>query len=128
MARITVGDMGNLYPYLAEVVVEFVNDGYDYSAEFTFGLDLDPRRYRATRARRFHLTQTAPHQLRRHTRRATSRPCCACPPCAGGTERAYRCPSSDFSMVERKCRKCAATVCLASPRGNTGVSSLPLKP
>ena len=40
MARITVGDMGDLYPYLAEVVVEFVNDGYDYSAEFTFGLDL----------------------------------------------------------------------------------------
>jgi tetracycline repressor-like protein len=40
MARITVGDMGGLCPYLAEVVVEFANDGYDYSAEFTFGLDL----------------------------------------------------------------------------------------
>jgi hypothetical protein len=40
MAVTTVGDMGALYPYLAEVVVEFANTGYDYSQEFEFGLDL----------------------------------------------------------------------------------------
>jgi hypothetical protein len=40
MAKTTVGDMGDLYPYLAEVVVEFTKDGYDYAEEFEFGLDL----------------------------------------------------------------------------------------
>jgi AcrR family transcriptional regulator len=39
MARATVGDMGEHYPYLAEVVEEFAKDGYDYSKEFEFGLD-----------------------------------------------------------------------------------------
>jgi AcrR family transcriptional regulator len=40
MAATTVGDMGALYPHLAEVVVEFAKTGYDYSQEFEFGLDL----------------------------------------------------------------------------------------
>jgi AcrR family transcriptional regulator len=40
MAKATVGDMGDLYPYLREVVVEFATDGYDYAEEFEFGLDL----------------------------------------------------------------------------------------
>jgi AcrR family transcriptional regulator len=40
MAKTTVGEMGAVYPYLAEVVVEFAKDGYDYSEEFEFGVDL----------------------------------------------------------------------------------------
>ena len=40
MARATVGDMGAQYPYLAEVVEEFAQDGYDYAREFEFGLDV----------------------------------------------------------------------------------------
>jgi AcrR family transcriptional regulator len=40
VAKATVGEMGTMYPYLAEVVVEFSKDGYDYSKEFEFGLDL----------------------------------------------------------------------------------------
>ena len=40
MAKATVGETGTMYPYLAEVVVEFANDGYNYSEEFRFGLDL----------------------------------------------------------------------------------------
>ena len=40
MARTTVGEMGSMYPYLAEVVVQFAKDGYNYGEEFEFGLDL----------------------------------------------------------------------------------------
>ena len=40
MAKVTVGDMGDAYPYLAEVVVELAKSGYDYAEEFEFGLDL----------------------------------------------------------------------------------------
>lgn len=39
MAKVTVGDMGAQYPYLAEVVVELGKRGYDYEEEFLFGLD-----------------------------------------------------------------------------------------
>jgi AcrR family transcriptional regulator len=40
MAKITVGEKGSGYPYLAEVVTEFATSGgYDYTAEFEFGLD-----------------------------------------------------------------------------------------
>jgi AcrR family transcriptional regulator len=41
MAKVTVGEKGPEYPYLAEVVVEFASSGgYDYTEEFEFGLDL----------------------------------------------------------------------------------------
>jgi AcrR family transcriptional regulator len=40
MAATTVGDRGDEYPYLAEVVVELGARGYDYTEEFEFGLDL----------------------------------------------------------------------------------------
>lgn len=41
MAKVTVGEKGSEYPYLAEVVVEFATSGgYDYTEEFGFGLDL----------------------------------------------------------------------------------------
>ena len=40
MAQVTVGDQGDAYPYLAEVVVELGKRGYDYTEEFGFGLDL----------------------------------------------------------------------------------------
>lgn len=40
MARVTVGEMGAQYPYLAEVVMELGKSGYDYAEEFGFGLDL----------------------------------------------------------------------------------------
>jgi AcrR family transcriptional regulator len=40
MAKTTVGERGDEYPYLAEVVMEFVKRGYDYTEEFEFGLDL----------------------------------------------------------------------------------------
>jgi AcrR family transcriptional regulator len=40
MARTTVGERGDEYPYLAEVVREFAERGYDYTEEFEFGLDL----------------------------------------------------------------------------------------
>jgi Tetracyclin repressor-like, C-terminal domain len=40
MAATTVGSMGVEYPYLAEVVVELGESGYDYAEEFEFGLDL----------------------------------------------------------------------------------------
>jgi AcrR family transcriptional regulator len=40
MAATTVGEMGAEYPYLAEVVVELGESGYDYAEEFEFGLDL----------------------------------------------------------------------------------------
>jgi len=39
MAKTTLGDLGELYPYIAEVVVEFTKSGYDYTEEFEFGLD-----------------------------------------------------------------------------------------
>jgi hypothetical protein len=39
MATATLGDMGELYPYISEVVVEFTKSGYDYTEEFEFGLD-----------------------------------------------------------------------------------------
>jgi AcrR family transcriptional regulator len=40
MAKVTVGERGSEYPYLAEVVVEFATSGgYDYTEEFEFGLD-----------------------------------------------------------------------------------------
>jgi AcrR family transcriptional regulator len=38
MARVTVGEMGAQYPYLAEV--ELGKSGYDHAEEFEFGLDL----------------------------------------------------------------------------------------
>jgi AcrR family transcriptional regulator len=40
MAKVTVGDMGAQFPYLAEVVAELGKRGYDYTEEFEFGLDL----------------------------------------------------------------------------------------
>jgi AcrR family transcriptional regulator len=40
MAVTTVGEMGVVYPYLAEVVVELGKSGYDYAEGFEFGLDL----------------------------------------------------------------------------------------
>lgn len=40
MAKITVGERGDEYPYLAEVVMELGKKGYDYTEEFEFGLDL----------------------------------------------------------------------------------------
>jgi AcrR family transcriptional regulator len=40
MAQATVGDKGEQYPYLAEVVAELGKRGYDYNEEFVFGLDL----------------------------------------------------------------------------------------
>jgi AcrR family transcriptional regulator len=41
MAKVTVGERGSEYPYLAEVVVEFATSGgYDYTEEFEFGLVL----------------------------------------------------------------------------------------
>jgi hypothetical protein len=40
MAKVTVGDRGCEYPYLAEVVVEFATSvGYGITEEFAFGLD-----------------------------------------------------------------------------------------
>ena len=39
MAQSTVGERGDDYPYLAEVVVELAKQGYDYTEEFEFGLD-----------------------------------------------------------------------------------------
>jgi AcrR family transcriptional regulator len=38
MAKVTVGDQGADYPYLAEVVEELSKRGYDYTEEFEFGL------------------------------------------------------------------------------------------
>ena len=40
MAKTTVADRGDEYPYLAEVVVELGKRGYDYNEEFEFGLKL----------------------------------------------------------------------------------------
>jgi AcrR family transcriptional regulator len=40
MAKATLGEMGELYPYIAEVAMEFRKSGYDYAQEFEFGLDL----------------------------------------------------------------------------------------
>lgn len=39
VAAVTVGDRAAEYPYLAEVVVELSEKGYDYAEEFEFGLD-----------------------------------------------------------------------------------------
>jgi len=39
MAQITVGEQGETYPYLDEVVTELGKRGYDYTEEFEFGLD-----------------------------------------------------------------------------------------
>jgi AcrR family transcriptional regulator len=39
MAATTVGQRGDEYPYLAEVVLELGKRGYDYTEEFEFGLD-----------------------------------------------------------------------------------------
>ncbi|HEY7876294.1 MAG TPA: TetR/AcrR family transcriptional regulator [Actinomycetota bacterium] len=40
MAATTVGERGDDYPYLAEVLAEFAaSGGYDYAKEFEFGLD-----------------------------------------------------------------------------------------
>jgi AcrR family transcriptional regulator len=39
MAATTVGEQGDAYPDLAEVVVELGKQGYDYTEEFEFGLD-----------------------------------------------------------------------------------------
>ena len=39
VAATTVGERGGDFPYLAEVVVELGNRGYDYTEEFEFGLD-----------------------------------------------------------------------------------------
>lgn len=39
MATTTVGERGDEYPYLAEVVIELAARGYDYTEEFEFGLD-----------------------------------------------------------------------------------------
>jgi hypothetical protein len=39
MAKVTVGEQGTEYPYLAEVVVELGKRGYDHTEEFEFGLD-----------------------------------------------------------------------------------------
>jgi AcrR family transcriptional regulator len=40
IAQVTVGERGDEYPYLAEVVAELGKRGYDYTEEFEFGLDL----------------------------------------------------------------------------------------
>jgi AcrR family transcriptional regulator len=40
MAANTVGERGDEYPYLAEVVVELGARGFDYAEEFEFGLEL----------------------------------------------------------------------------------------
>jgi hypothetical protein len=40
MAANTVGERGDEYPYLAEVVVELGARGFDYTEEFEFGLEL----------------------------------------------------------------------------------------
>jgi AcrR family transcriptional regulator len=40
MAKTTVAERGADYPYLAEVVVELSERGYDYNEEFEFGLEL----------------------------------------------------------------------------------------
>ena len=40
MAEVTVGDMGDDYPYLAEVVSEFSKSEFVHAEEFEFGLDL----------------------------------------------------------------------------------------
>ncbi|HYO61141.1 MAG TPA: TetR/AcrR family transcriptional regulator [Actinomycetota bacterium] len=40
MAKVTVGERGDEFPYLAEVVVELGKSGYDYTEEFEFGLDV----------------------------------------------------------------------------------------
>lgn len=39
VAATTVGERGDEFPYLAEVVVELGKKGYDYTEEFEFGLD-----------------------------------------------------------------------------------------
>jgi AcrR family transcriptional regulator len=39
MATTTVGERGDEFPYLAEVVIELGKQGYDYTEEFEFGLD-----------------------------------------------------------------------------------------
>ena len=39
ITTITVGERGGEYPYLAEVAIELGKRGYDYTAEFEFGLD-----------------------------------------------------------------------------------------
>ena len=39
MAATTVGERGDEFPYLSEVVVELGERGYDYTEEFEFGLD-----------------------------------------------------------------------------------------
>lgn len=39
MAKITIGDTGSDFPYLAEVAAELAKKGYDYTEEFEFGLD-----------------------------------------------------------------------------------------
>ena len=39
MAKTTVGERSDEFPYLAEVVVELGRRGYDYTEEFEFGLD-----------------------------------------------------------------------------------------
>lgn len=39
MAATTVGQRGDEFPYLAEVVMELGKRGYDYAEEFEFGLD-----------------------------------------------------------------------------------------
>lgn len=40
MAKVTVGERGGEFPYLAEVVEELGTRGYDFDEEFEFGLDL----------------------------------------------------------------------------------------
>jgi hypothetical protein len=54
MAKITVGEQADAYPYLAEVVVELARRGYDYTEEFEWGLDfiLDGLERLARRSRR----------------------------------------------------------------------------
>lgn len=39
MAATTIGERGDEFPYLAEVMVELATQGYDYTEEFEFGLD-----------------------------------------------------------------------------------------
>ena len=39
MAKTTVGERGDEFPYLAEVAMELAERGYDYTEEFEFGLD-----------------------------------------------------------------------------------------
>lgn len=38
VAKITIGDTGSDFPYLAEVAAELAKKGYDYTEEFEFGL------------------------------------------------------------------------------------------